>query len=86
MYSLLGILFRIVFIYSDDMIIFSKPCSEHLLHHDQIFSILAENGLHINLMTKVFSLRKGWPLGYNEFDFFIENEIYRPCDECKIEI
>ena len=23
-------------------------------------------------------------LGYNEFDFFKENEQYRPCDGCKI--
>jgi hypothetical protein len=26
------------------------------------------------------------PLGYNEFDFFLENEEYRPFDGCKIEI
>ncbi len=25
-------------------------------------------------------------VGYNEFDFFLENEEYRPCDGCKIEI
>ncbi len=25
-------------------------------------------------------------LGYNEFDFFLENEEYRPFDGCKIEI
>ncbi len=25
-------------------------------------------------------------LGYNEFDFFLENKEYRPCDGCKIEI
>ncbi len=27
-----------------------------------------------------------WALGYNEFDFFLENEEYRPFDGCKIEI
>ncbi len=27
-----------------------------------------------------------YALGYNEFDFFLENEEYRPCDGCKIEI
>ncbi len=25
-------------------------------------------------------------LGYNEFDFYLENKEYRPFDECKIEI
>jgi hypothetical protein len=25
-------------------------------------------------------------LGYNEFDFFLENKEYRPCDGCKIEL
>jgi hypothetical protein len=25
-------------------------------------------------------------VGYNEFDFFLENEEYRPFDGCKIEI
>ncbi len=25
-------------------------------------------------------------LGYNEFDFFLENKKYRPFDGCKIEI
>jgi hypothetical protein len=25
-------------------------------------------------------------LGYNEFDFFLENKEYRPFDGCKIEI
>ncbi len=27
-----------------------------------------------------------WRLGYNEFDFFLENEEYRPFYGCKIEI
>jgi hypothetical protein len=27
-----------------------------------------------------------WALGYNELDFFLENEEYRPFDGCKIEI
>jgi hypothetical protein len=27
-----------------------------------------------------------WAVGYNEFDFFLENEEYRPFDGCKIEI
>ncbi len=30
-------------------------------------------------------LTLNWPLGYNEFDFFLENEEYRPLDGCKIE-
>ncbi len=27
-----------------------------------------------------------WPIGYNEFDFFLENKEYRHFDGCKIEI
>ncbi len=27
-----------------------------------------------------------WTVGHNEFDFFFENEEYRPFDGCKIEI
>ncbi len=27
-----------------------------------------------------------YALGYNEFEFFLENEEYRPFDGCKIEI
>jgi hypothetical protein len=30
--------------------------------------------------------RGPWTLGYNEFDFFLENKEYRPFDGCKIEI
>jgi hypothetical protein len=30
--------------------------------------------------------KTGCGLGYNEFDFFLENEEYRPFDGCKIEI
>jgi hypothetical protein len=32
-----------------------------------------------------FTNQSQCPLGYNEFDFF-ENEEHRPCDGCKIEI
>jgi hypothetical protein len=28
----------------------------------------------------------GWAIGYNEFDFFLENKEYRPFDWCKFEI
>jgi hypothetical protein len=29
---------------------------------------------------------RGCSVGYNEFDFFLENKEYRPFDGCKIEI
>ncbi len=31
-------------------------------------------------------LNDGYVLGYNEFDFFLENGEHRPFDGCKIEI
>jgi hypothetical protein len=40
--------FPFVFIYLDDMLIFSRSCSEHLCHLDTVLAVLAENGLHIN--------------------------------------
>jgi hypothetical protein len=40
--------FPFVFVYLDDLLIFRKSRSEHLVHLEQILSILAENGLHIN--------------------------------------
>jgi Reverse transcriptase (RNA-dependent DNA polymerase) len=46
-----------IFIYLDDILIFSPSCSQHLSHLHTIFSILAENGLHINPAKCVFS----WP-------------------------
>ena len=40
------------------------------------------------VVLKFFSRgrEKACPLGYNEFDFFLENKEYRPFDGCKIEI
>ena len=40
--------FPFVFIYLDDMLIFSRSRSEHLCHLDTVLAVLAENGLHIN--------------------------------------
>jgi hypothetical protein len=37
-----------IFTYLDDILIFSPSCSQHLSHLHTIFSIIAENGLHIN--------------------------------------
>ncbi len=40
--------FPFVFIYLDDMLIFSRSHSEHLCHLDTVLAVLADNGLHIN--------------------------------------
>jgi hypothetical protein len=48
---LMDLLFRdfpFIFIYLDDMLIFSRSRSEHLSHLDTVLAVLAENGLHIN--------------------------------------
>jgi hypothetical protein len=47
--------FPFVFVYLDDMLIFSKSRSEHLLHLEQILSVLAENGLHIKPDKCIFA-------------------------------
>jgi hypothetical protein len=44
------------------------------------------------IVRRSFVCNKNFPqmdvcrVGYNEFDFFLENEEYRPFDMCKIEI
>jgi hypothetical protein len=43
-----------IFIYLDDILIFSSSRSQYLSHLHTIFSILAENGLHINPAKCVF--------------------------------
>jgi hypothetical protein len=40
--------FPFIFIYLDDMLIFSHSRSDHLSHLDTVLAVLAENGLHIN--------------------------------------
>ncbi len=40
--------FPFIFVYLDDMLIFSRSRSEHLGHLDTVLAVLAENGLHIN--------------------------------------
>jgi hypothetical protein len=30
--------------------------------------------------------QRRWAVGYNEFDFFLENKEYRPSDGCKVKI
>ena len=39
-----------------------------------------------NVLCFLSSLPLLSPVGYNEFDFFLENKEYRPFDGCKIEI
>jgi hypothetical protein len=53
--------FPFVFVYLDHLLIFSKSRSEHLVHLEQILSILAENGLHINPDKFVRSGRGHFP-------------------------
>ncbi len=47
--------FPFIFIYLDDMLIFSLSHSEHLIHLDTVLAVLAENGLHINLAKCQFA-------------------------------
>ena len=56
--------FPFVFVYLDDLLIFSKSRSEHLVHLEQILSILAENGLHINPDKCLFAQEEVTFLGH----------------------
>jgi hypothetical protein len=40
--------FPFIFLYLDNMLIFSRSRSDHLGHLDTVLAVLAENGLHIN--------------------------------------
>jgi hypothetical protein len=50
---------------------------KHLLHRPLVAQIEKDYTLYISAACTV---------GYSEFDFFLENEEYRPFDGCKIEI
>jgi hypothetical protein len=59
--SLMDSLFRdfpFIFIYLDDLLIFSRSSSDHLCHLDTVLAVLAENGLHINPAKCQFSQLK----------------------------
>jgi RNase H-like domain found in reverse transcriptase/Reverse transcriptase (RNA-dependent DNA polymerase)/Integrase zinc binding domain/Integrase core domain len=57
--------FPFMFIYLDDILIFSKSRSEHLTHLQTVLSILAENGLHINPDKCVFAQEEVNFLGHH---------------------
>jgi hypothetical protein len=54
-----------IFIYLDDILIFSPSCSQHLSHLHTALSILAENGLHINPARCVFAQEEVDFLGHH---------------------
>jgi cleavage and polyadenylation specificity factor subunit 1 len=54
-----------IFIYLDDILIFSSSRTQHLSHLHTIFSILAENGLHINPAKCVFAQEEVDFLGHH---------------------
>jgi hypothetical protein len=65
---LMDSLFRIIpfiFIYLDDILIFSPSHSQHLSHLHTVFSILAENVLHINPAKCVFAQEEVDFLGHH---------------------
>jgi transposase InsO family protein len=54
-----------IFIYLDDILIFSSSRTQHLSHLHTVFSILAENGLHINPAKCVFAQEEVDFLGHH---------------------
>ncbi len=56
--NLMDSLFRyypFIFVYLDDILIFSKTHAEHLICLNQVFDVLAINGLCINLFKNTFA-------------------------------
>jgi hypothetical protein len=54
-----------MFIYLDDILIFSQSRSQHLSHLKTVLSILSENGLHINPAKCVFAQEEVTFLGHH---------------------
>jgi hypothetical protein len=58
-------IFTFVFIYLDDILIFSKDKEEHLPHHlDQVFRILSHSGLRLNPAKCTFAVSEIDCLGH----------------------
>jgi hypothetical protein len=57
--------FPFIFIYLDNMLIFSRSRSDHLSHLDTVLAVLAENGLHINPAKCQFAQREVDFLGHH---------------------
>jgi hypothetical protein len=57
--------FPFMFVYLDDILIFSSSHSQHLSHLKKVLSILSENGLHINPAKCVFAQEEVTFLGHH---------------------
>jgi cleavage and polyadenylation specificity factor subunit 1 len=56
--------FPFVFVYLDDLLIFSKNRQEHLAHLHQVFEVLAKNGLRVNAAKCTFAAESVDYLGH----------------------
>ncbi len=61
--------------------------------HSNLKTLNKEKKLNFAFLIQITTKRSfgavqitAWTVGYNEFDFFLENKEYRPFDGCKIEI
>jgi hypothetical protein len=57
--------FPFLFIYLDDLLIFSPTREQHLLHQQQVFDVLASNGLSINPAQCTFAVPEVDCLGHH---------------------
>jgi hypothetical protein len=54
-----------VFVYLDDILVFSQTQQQHLQHLEQVFQLLADNGLRVNPDKCVFSVPEVDCLGHH---------------------
>ena len=59
---------QLIFVYFDDILIFSLSGNEHLLHLSKVFKVIADNALHVNLKKCTFLSKKVVFLGYIVLD------------------
>jgi len=55
---------RFVFVYFDDILVYSKTLEEHVRHSQSVFTVLRENKLYVNLKKCTFCMETVVFLGF----------------------
>jgi hypothetical protein len=63
-YAFRGLIRKLIEIYQDDLIVFSKDGKAHISHLKQVFERCREFGISLNTVKSVFGVTKGKLLGH----------------------